>query len=309
MSMHIISVIIPARNEQGRIGECLQSLRSHIPDCLDFELLVADHSSSDDTADIARRHGAIVLTIAGGTIGELRNRLVAQSRGSVLAFIDADVTVTPKWGQHIAGVVQQLTKSGPQLTGSHCQAPPSTNPFLRYWFSLLQQRQSNYLATQHLIVTRELFDCVGGFTPGLRTGEDYDFCMRAIESGAQLIVRPELEATHHDYPLTVSEFIRRERWHGSGDVQSLGRLLGSKVALASVVFIAAHVLLVAALVLRPSWAVLPLLVIAGLPLLMSISKFQGLAIGQRVFNIGICYLYLVGRSLALLKPARPAQSW
>jgi hypothetical protein len=127
--------------------------------------------------------------------------------------------------------------------------------------------------------------------------------------GAQLVVRPELEVIHHDYPLTVADFVRRERWHGSGDVQSLGRLLRSKVALASLMFIAAHLGFVACLLLMSGWAMVPLLAIAGLPLLMSISKFQGLAIGQRVINVGICYLYLVGRSLALLKPARPAQSW
>jgi hypothetical protein len=89
----------------------------------------------------------------------------------------------------------------------------------------------------------------------------------------------------------------------------LGRLLRSKVALASVVFIGAHVLLVAALLLRPGWAVLPLSAMVGLPLLMSISKFNGLSLRQRMLNIGICYLYLVGRSLALVKPARPTQSW
>ena len=309
MSPPTISVIIPARNEARRIGDCLGALREFMPAGLSFELLVGDHSSSDATAAIAAGAGATVVTLAGGTVGELRNTLVASSQGAVLVFIDADVTVTAEWGAHIGRVVQDLAQSGPQITGSHCRVPRSTNPFIRCWFGVLRHSQVNYLGTGHLIVSRELFNRLGGFAPGLRTGEDYDFCTRAREAGAQLLVRPELEVIHHDYPLTVADFIRRERWHGSGDVQSLGRLLRSKVALASVVFIAAHLCFVACLLLISGWAVLPLLVIAGLPLLMSISKFQGLAIGQRMFNIGICYLYLVGRSLALLKPARPAQSW
>ena len=205
--------------------------------------------------------------------------------------------------------MQDIVQSGPQITGSHCQVPRSTNPFIRCWFGVLRHTQANYLGTGHLIVSRNLFNRLQGFTPGLRTGEDYDFCTRAREAGAQLIVRPELEVIHHDYPLTVADFVRRERWHGSGDVQSLGRMLHSKVALASVVFIASHLLSLAALLLMPGWAVLPLLAIVGLPVLMSLSKFNGLSLRQRLINIGICYLYLVGRSLALLKPARPAQSW
>jgi len=309
MSPPLISVIIPARNEERRIGDCLRALRECMPKDLNFELLVGDHSSSDGTAGVAKQHGATVFTLAGGTVGELRNSLVARSQGVVLIFIDADVTVTPEWGRHIALVVHDLEHSSLQVTGSHCRVPRSANPFIDCWFGVLRHTQANYLGTGHLIVSRHLFSLLGGFTPGLRTGEDYDFCTRAREASAQLIVRPELEVIHHDYPLTAADFVRRERWHGSGDVQSLGRLLRSKVALASVVFIAAHLLLVAALVLRPGWAVLPLSAIVGLPLLMSISKFNGLSLRQRLLNIGICYLYLVGRSLALLKPARPTQSW
>jgi glycosyltransferase involved in cell wall biosynthesis len=302
-------VIIPARNEERRIGDCLRALQQFMPPEVSFELLVGDHSSSDATAGIAAAAGATVVTLAGGTVGELRNALVAKSKGDVLIFIDADVTVTAGWGSHIGQVMQDIVQSGPQITGSHCRVPHSTNPFIRCWFGVLRHTQANYLGTGHLIVSRSLFTRLEGFTPGLRTGEDYDFCIRAREMGAQLVVRPELEVIHHDYPLTVADFIRRERWHGSGDVQSLGRLLRSKVALASLMFIAAHLGFVACLLLMSGWAMVPLLAIAGLPLLMSISKFQGLAIGQRVLNVGICYLYLVGRSLALLKPARPAQSW
>ena len=309
MSPPTISVIIPARNEERRIGDCLRALQQFMPPEVSFELLVGDHSSSDATAGIAAAAGATVVTLAGGTVGELRNALVAKSKGDVLIFIDADVTVTAGWGSHIGQVMQDIVQSGPQITGSHCRVPHSTNPFIRCWFGVLRHTQANYLGTGHLIVSRSLFTRLEGFTPGLRTGEDYDFCIRAREMGAQLVVRPELEVIHHDYPLTVADFIRRERWHGSGDVQSLGRLLRSKVALASLMFIAAHLGFVACLLLMSGWAMVPLLAIAGLPLLMSISKFQGLAIGQRVLNVGICYLYLVGRSLALLKPARPAQSW
>ena len=309
MSLPLVSVIIPARNESRRIGDCLGALREFMPVHVSHEVLVGDHSSTDDTADIARSKGATVVTLAGGTVGELRNTLVARSHGAVLIFIDADVTVTREWGQHISEVMQQLTQTDLQVTGSLCRVPRSTNPFIQSWFALLRQGHSNYLGTGHLIVGRRLFELLQGFTPGLRTGEDYDFCMRAQAAGAQLVIRPELEVIHHDYPLTAADFIRRERWHGAGDVQSLRRLLHSKVALASLIFVVAHLALIVSLALWALGAVLPLLVIAGLLLLMSYSKFSGLQFGQRLTNLGICYLYLVGRSLALLAAAKPAESW
>ena len=309
MSLPLVSVIIPALNEGRHIGNCLGALHEFMPPEVDYELLVGDHGSSDDTASIAQQRGATVVPMAGGTVGELRNMVVTQSRGAVLIFIDADVTVTQEWGQHIGEVLRQLAQSDMQVTGSLCRVPRSTSPFIVRWFGLLRQRPTHYLGTGHLIVARRLFELLNGFAPGLRTGEDYDFCMRAQVAGAQLVVRPELEVIHHDYPLTAAAFIRRERWHGAGDVQSVRRLLHSKVAMASVVFAAAHVALPISLVLQPVWATLPLTVIGLLMLAMSFSKFSGLGLTGRLTNLGICYLYLLGRSLALLSFRRPAQSW
>jgi dolichol-phosphate mannosyltransferase len=53
-----ISVVVPARNEAGRIGRCLAALAA---DPAVTEIIVVDDQSTDDTADVARRHGATVV--------------------------------------------------------------------------------------------------------------------------------------------------------------------------------------------------------------------------------------------------------
>src|SRR5512138_2999752 len=97
MSRVLVTVAIPALNEAVNIGRCVASIREHFPPQLDLELLVGDHGSSDGTPAIAERNGARVLSFRGGTVGELRNRIVAESHGSILVFLDADTTVTPEW--------------------------------------------------------------------------------------------------------------------------------------------------------------------------------------------------------------------
>jgi len=298
MSRVLVTVAIPALNEAVNIGRCIASIRQHVPPRLDFEILVGDHGSSDGTPAIAAKEGAKVLAFRGGTVGELRNRIVAASKGSILVFLDADTTVTPEWGAGLAGAIESLQADPKQFTGSMCSEPDSDGPFVRFWSARLPREEPSYLGTGHMIVPATLFRELQGFTPGLRSGEDYDFCMRAKAAGATLVVRPELRVLHHDYPRTAMAFIRRERWHGSGDFQSIGRVLSSKVALAALLFLALQIGALVALIfsLRAFLAlegVAALLVIA-----FSFLKFRGLGLGARLANIGIFYLYLIGRCLS-----------
>ncbi len=48
----LVSVLVPARNEEGNIGPCLESLQNQ--DYPNLEILVLDDNSSDNTAGIAR---------------------------------------------------------------------------------------------------------------------------------------------------------------------------------------------------------------------------------------------------------------
>ena len=54
-----ISVILPAKNEATGLAQTLPALREHQPEA---EIIVVDDGSTDDTAAIARQHGATVLS-------------------------------------------------------------------------------------------------------------------------------------------------------------------------------------------------------------------------------------------------------
>lgn len=90
-----LAVIIPARNEAPRLGQCLDSVRQ----ALDFaglaaELIVVDDDSTDETVAVARAHGALALRqprrlgpLAAWSAG------VAASVAPLVAFVDADCRV------------------------------------------------------------------------------------------------------------------------------------------------------------------------------------------------------------------------
>lgn len=93
-----VSVVIPARDEEGRIGPLLESLqRQGLPP---HEVIVVDDHSSDRTAALARQSGAAVLpgqALPAGWNGKPWAcwQGAQQAGGELLLFLDADVWLEP----------------------------------------------------------------------------------------------------------------------------------------------------------------------------------------------------------------------
>src|SRR6185369_4599544 len=93
----LISFVIPAWNEESVLGPTLEALsaaRKHLAER--SEVIVADDSSTDRTAEIARQHGARVVSVKHRQISVTRNAGAREAQGDLLIFIDADTIVTPK---------------------------------------------------------------------------------------------------------------------------------------------------------------------------------------------------------------------
>lgn len=92
-----ISVIIPARNEAPRVGECLHSIQLALAEAriVGAEIVVVDDDSRDDTAAVARAHGVNVLhqSPAQGPLAAWGLGVHATS-SHCLVFVDADCRVS-----------------------------------------------------------------------------------------------------------------------------------------------------------------------------------------------------------------------
>ena len=101
-----VSVIVPLFNKAGYVGRALASISSQT--FADFEVIVVDDGSTDGGAEIVARHRdprVRLVSQQNSGPGAARNRGIEQSRGLLLAFLDADDEWLPHYLQAgIAGM-------------------------------------------------------------------------------------------------------------------------------------------------------------------------------------------------------------
>ena len=113
-----LSVVIPALNEQRCIGEAVDSALAGDP----HEVIVVDGESGDDTAAIAKAHGATVLTSSPGRGIQLHCGARAAG-GDRLLFLHADCLLPPDYARHVEEILARPRVAAGafrlQIDGSH----------------------------------------------------------------------------------------------------------------------------------------------------------------------------------------------
>ena len=182
----MISVIIPAHDEERYVGRTLETLRAATP----FEVLVVANACRDRTADVARASGAALLTTPVRGVSHARNLGARASRGEVLVFLDADTALAPGALDAIAAVVPARADYGT------CRIRPDRTTLSAVLTTTLLAWSHRLAGTSLgiLFCTRSLFDRSGGFDERLHAGEDNDLNARFRRLGARRIYLGQVAA-------------------------------------------------------------------------------------------------------------------
>lgn len=90
-----LSAIIIARDEEARIGKCLDTL------AFADERIVLDNGSADKTSEVAKTHGATVHAFVSTDFAKLRNKAATLADNTWILYVDADEVVTPQLARAI----------------------------------------------------------------------------------------------------------------------------------------------------------------------------------------------------------------
>ena len=197
-----ISVVIPAHNAETTLSRCLAALgRSKHAD---FEIVVVDDGSADGTARIAEKHGArLIRHVEPRGPAAARNAGAVVTAGSVIVFVDADVTVHPTTLERFA----TRFETDPDLAavfGSYDEAPV-TQPFFSLYRNLLHHfvhQQADEEARTFWAgcgaIRRRVFAEAGGFNERYSAPsiEDIELSHRTHKAGNRILLDGAIQCTH-----------------------------------------------------------------------------------------------------------------
>ena len=203
----MVSVVIPVYNRAKLLARAIDSVLSQT--CRDFELIVVDDGSTDNTAMVARGYGGDLVYIHQKNKGAAaaRNAGIRAANFDLISFLDSDDWfLKHKLEQQIAAMA-----GNPEYLVSHTQ-----EKWLRRGRHLNQKKRHRKahgdlfprclelcaVGMSTIMVRRELFEQVGMFDESLPCCEDYDLWLRVATRYPFLLV---------DQPLTVKEGGRQDQ--------------------------------------------------------------------------------------------------
>ena len=182
------SFVIPAHDEAALLGDTLAALQAAADRLqLDYEVVVVDDASTDDTADIARRAGARVLQVSHRHIAATRNAGAGIATGARLAFVDADTRVDASVLSAAVGAMDAGAVGG----GCAVRLAGKVRLTERWFTALVMQvfRITRIAPGCFVFCTREAFDRVGGFDESLYAAEDVAMSRALARQGRFVILR------------------------------------------------------------------------------------------------------------------------
>jgi glycosyltransferase involved in cell wall biosynthesis len=202
----LLSVIMPAHQAESLLPITLGALVASEFPRAQWELIVVDDGSSDETAIVAGRYADTVIRLSGRPHGPAyaRNRGFEVSRGEFVLFFDADVRVRPDTLRRFADALREDPTVG-AIFGSYDLEPPAPGLVSQYR-NLLHHFVHHQNAGEADTfwagcggVRRSVFDRAGMYDewhfarPQI---EDIELGHRIRDLGHRILLRPEIQVTH-----------------------------------------------------------------------------------------------------------------
>lgn len=175
----VISVIVPAYNEQDLLADCLDSLLAQTMSKEQYNIIVIDNNSTDSTAKIAMEKGVVVeKELRKGYVHAIRKGIDV-SQTEFIAFTDADCRVPPNW---LAKILAHFSNS-PSIVGVGGKlAFYDINPIVDRGFQLILYF-NKALPGNNMAIRREALGQIGGIDPQVNLTADYWLTLKLRKVG------------------------------------------------------------------------------------------------------------------------------
>ena len=182
------SVVIPLYNKANYIENTIRSVLDQT--CDDYELIVVDDGSSDNSLALARKYESDrvrVIAQANQGVSVARNTGIENARGTFIAFLDADDQWEPQYLETIQALTEHYPESAIFVTAYavdmgngkihySTRLEPQTGCLPSYWLTLA--KGYDFVWTSATVIRRDALMEAGLFKPGEKIGQDLDMWAR-----------------------------------------------------------------------------------------------------------------------------------
>jgi succinoglycan biosynthesis protein ExoA len=229
-SPELVTVVIPARNEERSILRCLQSVQGQT--YRNLQIVVVDGASDDRTAEIvkevAEADGRIELLVnPDRVIPKSLNLAAVHARGRWLVRVDAHSTVPPDYVMRAAEHLRTGRWAGVGGRKDGVAATPAGKAVAAAMASRFGVGNSTYhygvrtQVVEHVPFGAYPLDVVrwlGGWDERLTVNQDFEFDERVRAAGGQILFDPDL-VIHWECRQSVGELFGQYRRYGRGKVR------------------------------------------------------------------------------------------
>ncbi|MCH7951342.1 glycosyltransferase family 2 protein [Patescibacteria group bacterium] len=212
MKRPMISVIIPAYNEERDIIRCIDSLKNQTYKPL--ELIVVDDGSTDKTRKVLKKvKGIRLLRQEHRGPGAARNKGAKKAKGEILVFVDADMTFHRQFIKRLTRPIREGKAIGTFSKEEYMENPKNRwagNWSINRGWQEGRMHPKDYPDTQRVFraILKEKFDSVGGFDTNVGYTDDWTLSKKLRK---EAIAAPGA-IFYHRSPDSLSEAFRQAKW-------------------------------------------------------------------------------------------------
>ena len=215
-----ISVVVCTHNGAATLDECLRGLA--VVDYPDFEAIVVDDGSSDDSAEIAARHGVRLIRTEPQGLSSARNAGLSVARGEIVAYLDDDAWPDRDWLRYLALGFMRSAHAG--IGGPNI--PPPNEGLVSQSIArapggpihvMLSDLEAEHIPGCNMAFRRSALEAVGGFDSQFWVaGDDVDMCWRLQAMGWTLGFSPAAMVWHRRRR-SVRAYLRQQAGYGKAE--------------------------------------------------------------------------------------------
>ena len=232
MKNNKVSIIIPTKNNGDIIEKCLSSIENLDYPKGEYEVIIVDGHSTDDTVEIAKKYGCKVVYEDIATRSGACNIGVRNANGEFIAFTDADCVVDKNWlgnltkhfnSEKIASV------GGPNITPeddtefAKCVGEVLSflsKPGSRYGLNIDKVTETFHNSGCNVAYRKNVIEEAGWFNERLVTCEDEELDYRIKERGHKILYTPKAKVYHYRRP-TWKRFYKQAYKYAVGRMQAI----------------------------------------------------------------------------------------